>query len=220
MERAVVMKPSDNVATCLTDLEAGATENVTISGSQTTIRIADDISFGHKIALVDIAAGDAIIKYAEVIGVASRAIARGEHVHIPQRRKRSRARRQGMTQFLGYRRPDGRVGVRNIVAVISAMDNTNPSADRIASIIPNAQSVTTPFGRTQIGEDFEITLRTLAGIGCHPNVGAVLVLGLSLTAANVLADRIRPVRQTGRGARPAGGRQHHGTDRRRRAGRG
>ncbi|MGI9409669.1 MAG: UxaA family hydrolase [Hyphomicrobiaceae bacterium] len=97
-----------------------------------------------------------------------------------------------MTQFLGYRRPDGRIGVRNIVAVISAMDNTNPCADRIASIIPDARSVTTPFGRTQIGQDFEITLRTLTGIGCHPNVGSVLVLGLSLASANALADRIRP----------------------------
>jgi len=97
-----------------------------------------------------------------------------------------------MTTFLGYKRPDGRVGVRNFVAVISAMDNTNPCADRIASIIPDAQSVTTPFGRTQIGHDFEITLRTLTGIGCHPNVGAVLVLGLSLASANALADRIRP----------------------------
>ena len=97
-----------------------------------------------------------------------------------------------MTRFLGYRRPDGRIGVRNIVAVISAMDNTNPCADRIAGIIPDVQSVTTPFGRTQIGHDFEITLRTLTGIGCHPNVSAVLVLGLSLESANALADRIRP----------------------------
>ena len=97
-----------------------------------------------------------------------------------------------MTSFQGYRRPDGRVGVRNFVAVISAMDNTNPCADRIASIVPLAQSITTPFGRTQIGHDFEITLRALAGIGCHPNVASGLVLGLSLSSANALADRIRP----------------------------
>ncbi|MEM9357455.1 MAG: UxaA family hydrolase [Pseudomonadota bacterium] len=97
-----------------------------------------------------------------------------------------------MTQFLGYRRADGCVGVRNFVAVISAMDNTNPCADRIASIVPYAHSITTPFGRTQIGHDFEITLRTLAGIGCHPNVASVLVLGLSLASANALADRIKP----------------------------
>ena len=40
-----------------------------------------------------------------------------------------------MTQFMGYRRPDGSVGVRNIVAVVSAMDNTNPCASRIADIV-------------------------------------------------------------------------------------
>ena len=97
-----------------------------------------------------------------------------------------------MTTFQGYRRPDGRVGVRNFVAVISAMDNTNPCADRIANIVPHVQSITTPFGRTQIGHDFEVTLRTLAGIGCHPNIASVLVLGLSLSSANALADRIRP----------------------------
>ncbi len=97
-----------------------------------------------------------------------------------------------MTGFYGYKRPDGSVGVRNIVAVISAMDNTNPCAHRIADIIPEAQAITTPFGRTQIGHDFEVTLRTLAGIGRHPNVAAVLVLGLSLASANELAGRIRP----------------------------
>lgn len=97
-----------------------------------------------------------------------------------------------MTSFLGYRRPGGQVGVRNIVAVISAMDNTNPCANRIASIVAGTTAISTPFGRTQIGHDFEMTLRTLAGIGSHPNVAAVLVLGLSLTTANALADRIRP----------------------------
>ena len=97
-----------------------------------------------------------------------------------------------MTTFMGYRRPDGRVGVRNIVAIVSAMDNTNACANRIADIVAQAVPVTTPFGRTQIGHDFEMTLRTLAGIGAHPNVAAVLVLGLSLASANALADRIRP----------------------------
>ncbi|MGI9425274.1 MAG: UxaA family hydrolase, partial [Hyphomicrobiaceae bacterium] len=76
--------------------------------------------------------------------------------------------------------------------VVSAMDNTNACANRIAHIVSNAQAITTPFGRTQIGHDFEMTLRTLAGVGAHPNVAAVLVLGLSLASANALAERIRP----------------------------
>ena len=100
-----------------------------------------------------------------------------------------------MTEFMGYKRPDGRVGVRNIVAVVSAMDNTNPCANRIANIVDGATAIATPFGRTQIGYDFEMTLRTLSGIGAHPNVAAVLVLGLSLVTAEALATRI-PVSYT------------------------
>ena len=82
MQRAVAMKSADNVATCLTDLQAGDVEKVTVDGAQATIEIKNDIPFGHKIALIDIAAGDVVIKYAEVIGVASRSIAKGEHVHV------------------------------------------------------------------------------------------------------------------------------------------
>jgi len=91
---------------------------------------------------------------------------------------------------MGYRRPDGRVGVRNYVAVLSAMDNTNATARRIAGIVKGTVALTTPFGRTQIGDDFETTLKTLTGIARHPNVAAVLVLSIEESAATRLADRI------------------------------
>ena len=76
------MKPEYNVATCLVDIKAGSVETSGIKGVPTTVAIKQDIPFGHKIALSDIAAGEHIIKYAEVIGSASKAIAVGEHVHI------------------------------------------------------------------------------------------------------------------------------------------
>ncbi|MEM9357456.1 MAG: UxaA family hydrolase [Pseudomonadota bacterium] len=82
MDRAVIMKPQDNVATCLADLKAGSVETISIRGAPTSIAIKQDIPFGHKIALSDIAAGEHIIKYAEVIGAASKTIVVGEHVHI------------------------------------------------------------------------------------------------------------------------------------------
>ena len=93
--------------------------------------------------------------------------------------------------FPGYPRADGRVGVRNVVAVLSAMDNTNPSAERIASMVRGTAVLATPFGRGQIGADFEVTLRTLSGIAGHPNVAAVLVLSLSRATGEKLAGRIR-----------------------------
>jgi len=96
------------------------------------------------------------------------------------------------TQFMGYKRPDGRIGVRNLVALLSVMDNTNAVANRIASIVDGTIAITTPFGRTQIGFDHEMTLKTLAGIGQHPNVASVLVMSISLESANRMADMIRP----------------------------
>jgi len=94
-------------------------------------------------------------------------------------------------EFLGYRRADGRIGVRNQVAILSAMDNTNPSALRIASMVAGTVVLATPFGRTQIGRDFELTKRTLAGLACHPNVAAVVVLSLSLESGADLAEAVR-----------------------------
>ena len=96
------------------------------------------------------------------------------------------------TEILGFRRPDGRVGVRNDVAVLSAMDNTNATARRIAATVKGTIALTTPFGRTQIGDDFEITLKTLAGIAKHPNIAAVLVLSIEESSASRLAERIGP----------------------------
>ena len=97
--------------------------------------------------------------------------------------------------FQGYRRADGRVGVRNQVAILSAMDNTNPSAQRIAAMVAGTVVLSTPFGRTQIGHDFAMTRKTLAGLACHPNIAAVLVLSLSLESG---ADLARSARASGK----------------------
>jgi altronate dehydratase small subunit len=82
MQTVVVMKAGDNVATCLKDLAAGDTAQVSIAGAEMSIVLKNDIPFGHKIALKDIDTGGNVLKYAEVIGVASCPIAAGEHVHI------------------------------------------------------------------------------------------------------------------------------------------
>ena len=82
MDTTVVMKANDNVATCLKDLTAGETAEMTIDGKRTSVVLRDAIPFGHKFALVDIARGDEVLKYAEIIGVACQPIAAGEHVHV------------------------------------------------------------------------------------------------------------------------------------------
>jgi altronate dehydratase small subunit len=72
----------DNVGTALDDLAPGAPAHIRGPGGLTAITPAMAIAFGHKVALVPIAAGAPVLKYGEVIGRAIKAIAIGEHVHV------------------------------------------------------------------------------------------------------------------------------------------
>ncbi|WP_135362712.1 UxaA family hydrolase [Halosimplex halophilum] len=74
---ALVMAPEDNVATALEDLDAGDR----LADADPPVTVAEEVPFGHKVALVDIDAGDPVRKYGEVIGEATEPIAAGEWVH-------------------------------------------------------------------------------------------------------------------------------------------
>lgn len=92
--------------------------------------------------------------------------------------------------FLGYMRPDGRVGVRNGVGILSAMDNANPVTRAICAAVSGTIPITTLFVRGQFGRDEQITVRTLVGLGAHPNLAACLVVGLETTTTMRLVDQI------------------------------
>lgn len=81
-------------------------------------------------------------------------------------------------KFNGYLRPDGKVGIRNYLAVIPASVCAAKVASDIASQIPNAVTLPNQHGCCQIGADHEQTVNTLIGIGKNPNIAAVLVVGL------------------------------------------
>jgi len=81
-------------------------------------------------------------------------------------------------EFWGYPRPDGRVGVRNLVAVIPSVYCAEVVARRIAQQLQGAVSLHHKVGCSQVGLDLEIAARTLKSFGKHPNVAAVLVVGL------------------------------------------
>jgi altronate dehydratase large subunit len=83
----------------------------------------------------------------------------------------------GGNSFVGYRRPDGRYGVRNHLAVISSVGCANEVTRRVAQEVGGAP-VTHGQGCCQLPSDLETVRRALGGIGWNPNVGAVLVVGL------------------------------------------
>lgn len=84
MKRATVINAKDNVATALDDLEAGDTVTITSAygAAAQEITATKAIPFGHKMARQKIAQGVEVIKYGEVIGVATQDIEQGEHVHV------------------------------------------------------------------------------------------------------------------------------------------
>lgn len=85
---------------------------------------------------------------------------------------------QTNTQLTGYRRENGRVGIRNHVLVLSVDDISNAAVEGVASLIRGATALPHPYGRLQFGADLELTFDTLIGTGKNPNVAAVIVIGI------------------------------------------
>lgn len=173
---------------------------------------------GHKVSSRAIAAGELIVKYGYPIGRAARAIAAGEHVHSHNVVSHLGADFAGATfgggptanatpglipssgpapspgpaparrTFQGFRRPDGRVGVRNEVWVVNTVGCVNQASEKIARAandrycgyksVDGVYAFPHPFGCSQLGDDLLHTQKVLAGLIRHPNAGAVLILGL------------------------------------------
>lgn len=90
----------------------------------------------------------------------------------------------------GYRRENGRVGVRNYVVVIPVDDISNAAAEGVASLIRGTMALSHPYGRLQFGEDLELTFDTLIGAGRNPNVAAAIVVGIEPKWAERIAAGI------------------------------
>jgi len=80
--------------------------------------------------------------------------------------------------FLGYRRENGRVGVRNHVIILPVDDLSNAACEAVANNIKGALAIPHPYGRLQFGADLELHFRTIIGTGANPNVAAVVVIGI------------------------------------------
>ncbi len=191
----IKIHPSDNVAVALDDLKKGTT----ISVGDETIVLLEDIARGHKIALKDLETGQAVIKYGNHIALASKDIRAGEWVHVhnaktglsendeftyehktyplPEVKKRT---------FMGYRRKDGRAGIRNELWIIPIVGCVNSIASRLVSenkelasgTIDGLYTFPHPLGCSQLGDDLKQTGKLLTALVNHPNAGGVLVLGL------------------------------------------
>jgi len=92
--------------------------------------------------------------------------------------------------FWGYRRENGRVGIRNHVLILPLDDLSNSSAEAVANNIKGTLAVPHAYGRLQFGEDLELFFRTLIGTGSNPNVAAVVVIGIEPGWTNRVVEGI------------------------------
>ncbi len=198
MKNAVTrIRPNDNVCVAVETIPAG--HMFTVDGIKVTAR--EEVGVGHKIALSDLKQGDGVIKYGVRIGSVTQDVAQGSWVHahnlktdlvgtleysyVPE--KTVPAVAKPMPTFLGYRRPNGRVGTRNEIWIINSVGCVNRSAERISQLanqrfvrdnFDGVYSFSHPFGCSQLGDDLVNTRAVLGGLARNPNAGAVLVLGL------------------------------------------
>ncbi len=189
---------------------AALVRGTTIETNGARMTLDRDVAAGHKIAVRSREVGDPLRRYGHVIGVASSPIRPGDHVHLhnlrqadsprddqdePDEAPLPRVPPSAPRYFEGYLRPDGRVGTRNYVAIVSTV-NCSASVshlvrDRFRDVTreyPNVDGVIAlthkaGCGHVSGGEDHLLLERVLAGYAHHPNVAAYIVIGLGCEVA-------------------------------------
>jgi (2R)-sulfolactate sulfo-lyase subunit beta len=93
--------------------------------------------------------------------------------------------------FMGYRRENGRMGIRNHVIILPLDDLSNAACEAVANNIKGTIAIPHPYGRLQFGADLELHFRTLIGAGCNPNVAGVVVIGIEPQWTKIVVDGIK-----------------------------
>jgi altronate hydrolase len=193
-EFALCLHADDNVAVVKRPVKIGTVFDNGLTANR-------DTPPGHKIAIAEIPEGGPVRKYGQIIGFAKSVIRPGDHVHTHNVAMKDFGRdyefcvdarpveyHKDVRTFQGYARPNGRVGTRNYLAVISSV-NCSASvshyvADRFNDLrdFPNIDGVIAFTHKSgcgiQLGEPNQLLQRVLAGLARHPNIGGYLMIGL------------------------------------------
>lgn len=207
-DRVLRLDETDNVVVALSDLAPG-----TPVGGQ--VRCRQRIPAGHKVAVAAMDPGDAVVKYGQPIGVATRAVRPGDHVHthnlgLPGKSHRMPLPPTPSTEtvtaagipdtFDGFVRPDGRVGTRNYIGVLATVNCSASVVRMIADAFGPEEMAAFPgvdglvalhygggCGMAGSGEGYESLRRVLAGYLKNPNFYTVLLVGLGCEVMQVQA---------------------------------
>jgi len=196
------LNPADDVVIACREIDAGT--NLLQEG----VVVRERIPAGHKVATRAIEAGQPVRRYSQIIGFATRPIAKGAHVHVHNLEVRDFARDYAFGEayqptafvsppatFQGIVRPDGRVATRNYIGILSTVNCSATVAKYVAEqfkgpaleAFGNVDGVvalthTSGCGMDSAGEGIDVLRRTLAGYARHANFAGVLIIGLGCEA--------------------------------------
>lgn len=202
MQKYIKIHPADKVAVALSPLAAGTV----VSIAHKEITLLEDIPQGHKFALEDLTENEPVIKYGYPIGITKEPVKTGAWIHVHNMKTalgdlltytyNKQETDLAPTEerfFQGYRRSDGKVGVRNeiwIIPTVGCVNNVATSIEKKAQKLKKGSieaiaAFPHPYGCSQMGDDQENTRQILADLIAHPNAGGVLVLGLGCENSNI-----------------------------------
>ena len=203
MQNFIKIHENDNVVVALNTISAGTT--ITLEGDK-TVTSNMEIPAGHKMAITDMAEGVQVIKYGYPIGFTKEAVRCGDWIHVHNLKTGlgdlleytyepapvEEIKTDGVT-FMGFHRPDGKVGVRNEIWIIPTVGCVNNVATAIAKqanafvkgSVDEVIAYPHPYGCSQMGDDQENSRKILADLINHPNAGGVLVLGLGCENSSI-----------------------------------
>jgi altronate hydrolase len=208
---ALLLNPADNVAIARQIIPAGTA----LADGLQQFTTRQDIPDGHKLSRAAIPAGQPVFRYGQVIGFASHDIQPGDWVHSHNLEVGDMQREfsvqvepppqaaSGLNRtFLGFRRPDGKVGTRNLITVISTVSCANQTARLIAEAFtparlaefPNVDGVVAIVHATGCcappdSLSFRYLRRTLLHLADHPNVGGAVFVSLGCEGNQVQESR-------------------------------
>ena len=208
---AIVVDPKDNVAVVKKAVHSGLE---LVLPNQSSLQVLADVPLGHRFATSDIPAGDFVLQFGQPIGT-SLGIRRGEQIthdnmsdeipivrDLPENLHTSPPDYLPVSEratFMGFRRPDGRVGTRNFVLIVPTSMCASHEASQISMIAeftlhdrlkyPNVDGVVAiPHNKgcgCQDGSTIDVMLRTLSNYADHPNVGGVILIDLGCEKTNL-----------------------------------
>ena len=195
---ALLMDITDNVVTTIAEIRAGETIIYRKGEEYCELTATMDIPFCHKAALSDIPKGANVIKYGESLGEVSKDIKAGEWVNetnlfsVPRdydseladenfvmcaKQSEGNPERKEL-KFWGYRRKEGRPGIRNHVLILPTCACGSESCRIVASQVRGAVNIVFNTGCSDVAANTAMSQKVLTGFACNPNVYGVVIIGL------------------------------------------